>query len=59
MRSKLVHGKVDSTSLGAFTIQGRRYEYLDTAQELERITRLSILKFLNFLSDKITSLMKT
>lgn len=51
VRSKLVHGKVNSISLKAFIISGKNFGYADTSRELERIVRLSIIKYLNFLND--------
>jgi hypothetical protein len=49
-RSKLVHGKVDKESLGTFSIGAKKFSVYDIAAELERITRLSILKILTLFS---------
>ncbi|HET7285403.1 MAG TPA: hypothetical protein VFI70_12025 [Nitrososphaeraceae archaeon] len=49
IRSKLVHGKVDKNAIKVFEIQGKKFGLYDVANELEGVTRLSILEMLSLL----------
>jgi hypothetical protein len=50
IRSKLVHGKISKESFREFEIDSKKFSLYSIAIELERITRLSIIKLINLLN---------